>query len=194
MQPSCIHKQNYRTEIKLKCYENKEFKIKTKQKLSSLFLEIKITMIFIFLFIKTPKSTQTVLGEYIEKDISETFENIETYALSKKEREIKIQLNLHDPKLYARLTTELSETEAFPPSLPGGNVSIESNTLSKICTTCFCTYINKCLICQQNQAYARLLTTHNMKESETDTVNQNHISLDSNISVENDDLPLKSQV
>ena len=34
-----------------------------------------------------PKSTQTFLGEYNGKNISETFENIETYALAKKREE-----------------------------------------------------------------------------------------------------------
>ena len=114
---------------------------------------------------------------------------------------MKIQLYLHYPKSYIRLTidqpknietissdveTELSETVAFPPLLPRGQVSIENNTLSKICTTRFCTYIDKCLICEQNTAYAMSLTTDNMKESETDTGNQNHIHLDSNIAMEND--------
>ena len=109
-------------------------------------------------------------------------------------------LYLHYPKSYARLPidqlknietilsdveTELSEVVAFSPSLQRGQVSIENNTLSKICTTCFCTYIDKCAICEQNQAYAMSLTTGNMKESETDTGNQNHINLDSNIAMEN---------
>ena len=99
---------------------------------------------------------------------------------------MKIQLYLHYPKSYTRLTidqlknietissdaeTELSETVALPPSLPRGQVSIENNTLSKICTTCFCTYIDKCLICEQNKAYAMPMTTDNMKESETGTGN-----------------------
>ena len=113
-----------------------------------------------------------------------------------------IQLYLHYPKSYTRLTidqlknietissdveTKLSETVVFSPSLSRGQVSIENNTLPKICTTHFCTYINKCLICEQNEAYAMSLTTGNMKESETDTGNQNHISLDSNIAKENND-------
>ena len=148
-----------------------------------------------------PKSTQTFLGEYNGKNISKIFENIETYALAKKEKKMKIPLYLHYPKSYTRLTidqlknietistdveTELSET-AFSLSLPGGQFSIENNTLSKICTTCFCTYTDKCLICEQNEAYAMSLTTDNMKESETDTGNQNHINLDSNNAMENDD-------
>ena len=97
---------------------------------------------------------------------------------------MRIQLYLHYPKSYTRLTTdqlknietissnvetELSETVAFSPLLPEGHVSLENNALSKICTTCFCTYIDKCLICKQNEAYAISLTTHNMKESERDT-------------------------
>ena len=84
---------------------------------------------------------------------------------------MKTQLYLHYPKSWTRLTidqpknfetissdleTKLSETVAFSSSLPGGQVSIENNTLSKICTTCFWAYINKCLICEQISAYAVL--------------------------------------
>ena len=115
---------------------------------------------------------------------------------------MRIQLYLHYPKSHTRLKidqlknidtissdaeTELSETVAFSPSLQGGQVSIENNALSKICTTCSCTYIDKCLIYEQNEAYAMSLTTDNKKESETDTGNQNHINLDSKITKENDD-------
>ena len=118
---------------------------------------------------------------------------------------MRIQLYLHYPKSYTRLTTdqlknietissnvetELSETVAFSPLLPGGHVSLENNALSKICTTCFYTYIDKCLICEQNEAYAMSLTTDNMKEGEMDTEKQNHINfinLDSNIAKENYD-------
>ena len=64
----------------------------------------------------------------MEKNISEAFENIGTYAPAKKEKKMKIQLYLHYPKSYTRLTidqlkniktkssdveTELSETVAF---------------------------------------------------------------------------------
>ena len=38
------------------------------------------------------------------------------------------------------------------------------------------------------------LTTDNTKESEKDTTNQNHINLDSNIAMENNDLPKKGQI
>ena len=101
--------------------------------------------------------------QYNGNNIFETFEKTETYALARKEKKMKIQLYLHYPKLYTRLTTdqlknietissdveiELSEIVALSPSLPGGQVSIENNTLSKICTTCFYIYINKCLICE----------------------------------------------
>ena len=84
----------------------------------------------------------------------------------------------------------MSETVAFSPLLPVGHISLENNALSKICTTCFCTYIDKGLICEQNEASAMSLTTDNMKESERDTENQNHINfinLDSNIAKENYD-------
>ena len=118
---------------------------------------------------------------------------------------MRIQLYLHYPKSYTCLTTdqlknietissnvetELSETVAFSPFLPGGHVSLENNALSKICTTCFYAYIDKCLICEQNEAYAMSLTTDNMKEGEMDTEKQNHINfinLDSNIAKENYD-------
>ena len=42
------------------------------------------------------------------------------------------------------------------------------------------------LICEQNEALVTSLTTGNMKERETDTGNQNHMNLDSNIAMEND--------
>ena len=42
----------------------------------------------------------------MEKNISETFENIETYAPAKKEKRMKIQLYLHYPKFYTRLTID----------------------------------------------------------------------------------------
>ena len=47
-----------------------------------------------------PKITQIILGEYNGKNIPEIFENIETYALAKKEKKMKIQLYLHYPKSY----------------------------------------------------------------------------------------------
>ena len=47
-----------------------------------------------------PKITQIILGEYNRKNIPEIFENIETYALAKKEKKMKIQLYLHYPKSY----------------------------------------------------------------------------------------------
>ena len=81
----------------------------------------------------------------------------------------------------------MRETAAFSLLLPGGQASIENNTLSKICTTSFCTYNDKCLICEPSKAYPMSLTTENVNKSETDTGNQNHINLDSNIAMENDD-------
>ena len=139
--PVFINK-NYRIEIKLTCYENNIFKLKTKLDIVKLVLRDKgyddIHLLAREHF-NIPKGTQTFLGEYNGKNISETFENIETYALAKKEKKMKIQLYLHYPKSYTRLTidqllniatissdaeTELSETAAFSPSLPGGQVSI----------------------------------------------------------------------
>ena len=202
--PLFINK-NYRIEIKLKCYENNKFRLKTKQSIVK-FIPRDKNYDDIHLLAREdfniPKSTQTFLGEYNGKNISETFENIETYTLAKKEKKMRIQLYLHYPKSYTRLTidqlkniatissdaeTELSETVAFCPPLPGNQVSIENNALSKICTTCLCTYIDKCLICEQSEAYAMSLTTDNMNKSETGTGNQNHINLDSKIAKENDD-------
>ena len=197
--------KSYRIEIKLKCYENNKFKLETKKSIVK-FVPRDKSYDDIHLLAREhfniPKSTHRFLGEYNGNNISKTFENIDTYPVARKEKKMKIQLYLHYPKSYTRLTidqlknietissdveTELSETVALSPLLPGGQVSIENNTLSEISTTCFCTYINKCLICEQNEAYAMSLTTDSMKESEKDTTNQNHINLDSNIAMENDD-------
>lgn len=97
------------------------------------------------------------------------------------EKKMKIQLYLHYPGSQTRLATgqleniktissyvktELSETITFCPSLPRGQVSMENNTLPKICTICFYTYIDKCIICDQSEVYARSFTTGNMKKSE----------------------------
>ena len=81
----------------------------------------------------------------------------------------------------------MSETVAFYPLLPGGQASIQNDTLSKICTTSFGKYINKCLIHGQREAYAMSLTTGNVKESEKDTADQKHINLDIDIAMKNDD-------
>ena len=92
--PAFINK-NYRIEIKLMCYENNIFKLKTKQGIVKFVPRDKgyddIHLLAREHF-NIPKSTQTFLGEYNGKNISETFENIETYALAKKEKKMRIQL------------------------------------------------------------------------------------------------------
>ena len=126
--PVFINK-NYGIEIKLKCYESNKFKLKTKQSIIK-FVPRDKSYDDIHLLAREhfniPNSTQTFLGEYNGKNISETFENIEIYALARKEKKMKIQLYLHCPKSYTRLTidqlknieTISSETVAFSSSLP----------------------------------------------------------------------------
>ena len=86
--PAFINK-NYRIEIKMKCYENNKFKLKTKQSIVK-FVPRNKSYDDIHLLARehfnTPKSTQSFLGEYNGKNTSETFENIETYTLAKKRR------------------------------------------------------------------------------------------------------------
>ena len=86
--PLFINK-NYRIEIKLKCYENNKFRLKTKQSIVKFIPRDKNYDDIHLLareYFNIPKSTHTFLGEYIGKNISKTFENIETYALAKKRR------------------------------------------------------------------------------------------------------------
>ena len=134
--PVFINK-NYGIEIKLKCYESNKFKLKTKQSIIKFVPRDKsyddIHLLVREHFNIPNSSTQTFLSEYNGKNISETFENIETYALARKEKKMKIQLYLHYPKSYTRLTidqlknietissdveTELTEIVALSPSLP----------------------------------------------------------------------------
>ena len=116
----------------------------------------------------------------MERIFPKILKSLDTYALAKKEKKLKIQFYLQYPKphttlaidqlknidtIWRDLETELNEAVAFFLLLPGGQVPIENNALSKICITCFCTFIHKCLVCKQNKAYAMSLTTDNVKES-----------------------------
>ena len=102
--PLFINK-NYRIEIKLKCYENNKFRLKTKQSIVK-FIPRDKNYDDIHLLAREdfniPKSTQTFLGEYNGKNISETFEN-RNICSRKKEKKIRIQLYLHYPKSHTRL-------------------------------------------------------------------------------------------
>ena len=82
-----------------------------------------------------PKSTQTFLGEYSGKNISETFENIETYALTKKEKKMRIQIYLHYPKSYTRILIkkiELPKTSTCALSVTLPVVNIEKSLKTSI--------------------------------------------------------------
>ena len=89
--PEFINK-NHRIEIKLECYENNKFKIKTKQRIVKFVPWDKSYDIHLLAkeHFNIQKSTQTFLGEYNGKDISKNFEIIDTYALAKKEKKLKI--------------------------------------------------------------------------------------------------------
>ena len=102
--PLFINK-NYRIEIKLKCYENNKFRLKTKKSIVT-FIPWDKNYDDIHLLAREhfsiPKSTQTFLGEYNGKNISETFEN-RNICSRKKEKKIRIQLYLHYAKSHTRL-------------------------------------------------------------------------------------------
>ena len=98
--------KNYRIEIKLNCYENNKFILKTKQSILKFIPQDKNYNVIHLLareHFNIPRSNQIFLGEYNGKNISETFENIETYALTKKEKKMRIRLYLHYPKSYTRI-------------------------------------------------------------------------------------------
>ena len=87
---SVLINKNYRIEIKLTCYESNKFKLKTKQIIVKFVPQDK-SYYDIYLLARKhfniPKITHTFLGQCNGKNISETFESIETYALAKNKKE-----------------------------------------------------------------------------------------------------------
>ena len=134
-----------------------------------------------------PTVTKTHIGNYRGHKLSNSFKDMETYALSLKDKKSSAHLYLYYPKSYTKLLLQqlqsndacdeddemqfTDDDDALPETSAESVVEKEINksepicTGRKLCLVCSCTFDDHCLHCEQDMAFQESLHMDQQKKN-----------------------------